>query len=119
MSQICILQQIGDRREIGKKENVEFVPLNVSLIRDDLQSFFSRIYLPCSVSPLSPDSLAADMSLSLIHFLCVTPDECTSFSTAGVSRKKLSVPVLVLFVISCCVVYYTIVFTSHGYDKVK
>jgi hypothetical protein len=114
MSQICILQQIGDRREIGKKENVELVPLNVSLIRDDLQYLLALLGIP-----LVPDSLTADMSLSLIHFLCVTPDECTTFSTPGVSRKKLSVPVLVLFMISCCVVYYTIVFTSYDYDNVK
>jgi hypothetical protein len=34
------MQKIGERREIEKKENVIFVPLNVSLIRDVLESFF-------------------------------------------------------------------------------
>ncbi len=34
------------------------------------------------VSPFPPAYLAADISLRHIHFLCLWPDECTSFSGA-------------------------------------
>jgi hypothetical protein len=41
--------------------------------------------LPCTVSPFPPACLAADISLRLIDFLCVWPDESASFSAAAVS----------------------------------
>jgi hypothetical protein len=41
---------------------------------------------------LSPAFLAADISLRRTDFLCVWPDECTSFAGAVVSRLVTTLP---------------------------
>jgi hypothetical protein len=64
-------------------------------------SSFAAGCLPSSACPFPPVCLATNISSRRVHFLCVTPDECTSCSAAGVSRKKLSVPMLELFLFSC------------------
>jgi hypothetical protein len=51
-------------------------------------SSFAAGCLPSSASPFPPVCLATNISSRRVHFLCVTPDECTSCSAAGVSRKK-------------------------------
>ena len=57
--------------------------------------FFCTVdWLTSSVSPFPPDYFAGDISLSHIDFLCVCPDECSSFSGDVVSRRVTSLRTL-------------------------
>jgi hypothetical protein len=77
---------------IMTSKSVKEIVLKMRLFPVSVLFFYAACCLSYSVSPFSPASLATDMSLSHMDFLCTSPDEYTSGSVSAVSRLVTTLP---------------------------